>query len=293
MTTLSSTVKINFENLLKLRNDIEKTFLFIEEKLSFLKNLYSEIVKAHSHKEYIFGIDSLYFQNKLIENDYSNLKNTLILIDNRVYCEYYSLYNMIKSYGRIEFKDNNVKKSVNFDMVFEPYKHLDNKKIYDIVKVKEIHAAIFACINELDTYLTTREYELERDKEHSSQGLNIDNLVHSEIYRNTLMKAKLDMFFKYLQVFHDHHYKYYTRLLAKGKMHLMIVTEDIVLKQYEQQTETDKNNNLDKSKEGDKEFDIKIKNFENVKMDISEREKLLESIVKYQKEEEEEWRKVD
>ena len=73
----------------------------------------------------------------------------------------------------------------------------------------------------------------------------------------------------------------------------MIVTEDIVLKQYEQQTETDKNNNLDKSKEGDKEFDIKIKNFENVKMDISEREKLLESIVKYQKEEEEEWRKVD
>ena len=85
MTTLSSTVKINFENLLKLRNDIEKTFLFIEEKLSFLKNLYSEIVKTHSHKEYIFGIDSLYFQNKLIENDYSNLKNTLILIDNRLY----------------------------------------------------------------------------------------------------------------------------------------------------------------------------------------------------------------
>ena len=293
MTTLSSTVKINFENLLKLRNDIEKTFLLIEEKLSFLKNLYSEIVKTHSHKEYVFGIDSLYFQNKLIENDYSNLKNTLILIDNRVYCEYYSLYNMIKNYGSMEFKDNNVKKSVNFDMVFEPYKHLDNEKIYDIVKVKEIHAAIFACINELDTYLTTREYELERDKEHSSQGLNIDNLVHSEIYRNTLMKAKLDMFFKYLQVFHDHHYKYYTRLLAKGNMHLMIVTEDIVLKQYEQQTDGDKNKNLDKNKEVDKEFDIKINNFENIKIDVSNREKLLESIVKYKKEEEEEWRKVD
>jgi len=292
MTTLASSVKINFENLLKLRNDIEKTFLLIEEKLSFLKNLYSEIVKTHSHKEYIFGIDSLYFQNKLIENDYSNLKNTLILIDNRVYCEYYSLYNMIKSYGASEFNDNNVKKSVNFNMVFEPYKHLNKDKIYDIVKVKEIHAAIFACINELDTYLTTREYELERDKEHSSQGLNIDNLVHSEIYRNTLMRAKLDMFFKYLQVFHNHHYKYYTRLLAKGNMHLMVVTEDIILKQYEKPPVKDVK--LQKSKEREKEFDIKIKNYENVKMDISDRKKLLNSIEKYKKKEElEEWRNVD
>ena len=101
------------------------------------------------------------------------------------------------------------------------------------------------------------------------------------MYRNTLMRAKLDMFFKYLQVFHNHHYKYYTRLLAKGNMHLMVVTEDIILKQYEKPPVKDVK--LQKSKEREKEFDIKIKNYENVKIDIE----------KYKKEELEEWRKVD
>lgn len=229
---MDASIKKKFDNLLKLRNDIEKILNILHEKMDLLKNLYSEIVKTHAHKEYVFGIDSFYFQNKLIETDYKNLKNIFKMIDNRVYCEYYSLYAMIKEYGSLEFSDNNIKKSVNFELEFEPYKHLSDKKTYNINSVKEIHAAITACINELDTYLTSREYELQRDKDKSLQGLNIDNLVYSEMYRNSLMKAKLEMFNKYLDVFHAHHYKYYSKLIKKVNIQLEDVNEDIILKQY-------------------------------------------------------------
>ena len=230
---LGSSIKINFEKLLKLRNDIEKTFLSLTEKVDILKNIYKDIVKTHAHKEYVFGIDSLHFQNKLIETDYTNLKNIFRLIDNRVYCEYNSLYNMIKEYGSTEFLDNNIKKSVNFELKFENFKHLSDNKTYDINLVKEIHAAIFACINELDTYLTSRQYELQKDTDKLKQGLNIGNIIHSEMYRNTLMKAKLQMFYKYLEVFHTHQHKYDSRLMKKINIELELVNEDIIIKNYD------------------------------------------------------------
>ena len=102
--------------------------------------------------------------------------------------------------------------------------------------VREMQGAITGCITELESHLQSRESSLQVDREQSNLGLNIDNLVYTEMFRNTMMKAKIDMFYRYLDVFHDHHAKYYTRLLLKAKLHLGIVNEDILIKQFSQQS---------------------------------------------------------
>lgn len=232
MSTVSN-VKMSFESVLSVRDDIVCVFGILDNKITTLKEIYESIVKTHNNKhENPFGIDSFYFQNQLIETDYKNLQSIFIDIDNRVYCEYYNLYKIIKDYAEKNVYIEKVKRSVNFSMQFEPYKHLDSTKKYCIVDVREMHDAITACISELESYLTAREAELVKDDAQSRQGLNIDNLVHTEMYNNIIIKAKIQMFYQYLGVFNTHHTKYYTQLLLKTKLHSGIVNQDISIKQF-------------------------------------------------------------
>jgi len=224
--------------VLKLRQDIQTVFGILDNKLGVLKGIFADIVKTHAHKELVFGIDSFRFQNRLIETDYKNLSSIFRDIDNRIYCEYYNLYTEISKYGKKEIREEKLKNSPNFTYVFKPYRHLDTSTVYSIDVIKTMQEAVSGCLTDLEAYHSTKQAELNLDEEQSRLGLNIDNLVYTEMYRNAMLKARIDMFYKYLSVFFDHHNKYYTRLLLKAKLHLGIVNEDILIKQFNQQTTT-------------------------------------------------------
>lgn len=227
-----SQVKQRFESVLAIRDDIESVFEILSNKLKTLKDIYSDIVKSHTNNEYSFGTDSFYFQNQLIETDFIKLKSMFVDIDNQIYCEYFNLYRMIKEYAAKDLTLDKAKRSTNFSMQFESFKRINSNKHYSISVVKEIHEAIVSCISEIEVYLTARESDLLKDQEQSKQGLNIDNLVYAEMYKNSMMKAKIQMFYQYMNAFNSHHNKYYTRLLLKVKIHHGIVNEDINIKQF-------------------------------------------------------------
>jgi len=227
-----SQVKQNFGKVLGIRDDIEGVFVILTTKLKTLKDIYADIAKNHSTNEFSFGLDSFYFQNLLIETDYNKLNSMFVDIDNQIYGEYFNLYRMIKDYALKELLVDRTKRSTNFSLQFETYKRINSTKHYNILVVKEIHDAITACITEMESYLTARENDVVKDEEQSRQGLNIDNLVYAEMYRNSMLKAKIHMFYQYMNAFNSHHNKYYTRLLLKVKMQHGIVNEDINIKQF-------------------------------------------------------------
>ena len=227
-----SQVKQQFEKVLVVRDDIESIFVILSNKLKTLKDIYTDIVKHHLTNEFSFGTDSFYFQNQLIETDYDKLHSMFIDIDNQIYCEYFNLYRMIKEYASTELTADKTKRSANFSMNFETFKRINSTKHYSIAIVKEMHDAISASIVEIETYLSAREIEVTKDEEQSKQGLNIDNLVYAEMYKNSMMEAKIRMFYQYMNAFNLHHNKYYTRLLLKVKMQHGIVNEDINIKQF-------------------------------------------------------------
>ena len=226
-STSVSDVKRNFEQVLALRQDISNVFHILDSKIKVLREVYADLVSTHAHKK--FRDNSFCFQVRLI----CNLK-VFHSIDGRIYCEYYNL--LMVTYGSEEITDPKVKCNVNFTHSFAPYKHLDSDKVYSMDVVREMQGAITGCITELESQHQSRESSLQVDREQSNLGLNIDNLVYTEMFRNTMLKARIDMFYKYLDVFHDHHSKYYTRLLLKAKLHLGIVNEDIIIKQFSQQS---------------------------------------------------------
>ena len=227
-------VKKQFETILSERTDLINCFSDLDNKIGVLKGLFDEIVKTHGHKGYIFGIDSFCFQNRLIETDVSNLKTIFKMIDSRVYCEYYNLYNQVKKYGKEAMRGQKALNN-NFEQEYPPYKHLNHKAVYNIETIQEMQLSVTSCLNDLELYLSSKEQEVLSDEQQSICGLNIDNLVYTEMFNNAILKARIDMFYKYLNAFHEHHNKYYSRLLLKVKMQSGIVNEDIRLKQFSQQ----------------------------------------------------------
>ena len=172
-------LKHNFENIKKLRSDILNIFETTSSKIEILKKVYMDMIKAHSKSEYMFGIDAFHFQNELLDIEYNNMKNAFKKIDNRMYCEYYQLYVLIRKYIEEEIKNESLRSKVLINKRFPVYKVLDTTKIYRFSLVIELHDYITNTIVELESYWIAKDSELENDNQQSKQGLNIGNLVIS------------------------------------------------------------------------------------------------------------------
>ena len=223
-------IKKNFNYIKELRSNINDIFLEVKDKLNALDKIYIELINSHKNVDYTFGIDSFYFQNKLIEIEYDNMKSIFNGITNRIYCEYYKLYKMIYTYISTELKDKVLIEKLNQKKNYPVYKDLEPLKTYNFDLIIDIQKNIIETIEFLFNYLKNKKSELINVYTTSEIGINIENLVNFQSYSNTLLNEKINIFCKYLNVFHKHHNKYFSRLLIKGKMMIGIVNEDIHLK---------------------------------------------------------------
>ena len=231
-------IKKDFEEVKSLRSDIMNINENLTAKLDVLHKIYADLIKTHGQGEHIFGIDSFYFQNKLIANENNNLMNTFKSIENRIYCEYYKLHNELQKYILNNINDDTVINKSIVKKKYPAYSSLDPFKYYDFSLVLELQSHIINALSELESYRVTRDSELDNDTKQSNMGLNIDNLVHSYRFTNALLKERINMYVNYLQVFHEHHTKYLTRHLLKSKISLGVVNEDIQIKQFNQGSST-------------------------------------------------------
>lgn len=225
-------LKNGFSIVKGLRNDILNVLETLDSKVTTLHRIYLKLLGLHNESAYMFGIDSFYFQNKLIETELRNLKDILQSIDNRMYCEYYQLYMLIQNYVLKDVASVSVRKKLTAEKKYPAYKNLDHHVKYDFCLVSELHEKVILSIMELETYRQEKVTELETDTVQSNLGLNIGNLVNSHLYYNAMLKEKIGMFTRFMKVFHEHHTKYFTRLNIKAKLVIGIINEDIQIKQF-------------------------------------------------------------
>ena len=243
-------IKKDFNIVKNSRDDIINIFQTLKSKMDTLKNLYKTMIITHKQSQYTFGIDSFYFQNKLLEMECDNMNKIFNAIDNRMYCEYYKLHMIIQDFINKEVDDEILRNKITIRKKYPPYKNLEPLKVYGFNLVKEIQELTINTIIELESYRLAKDNELENDNTQSVLGLNIGNLVNSYRYSNAVLKEKIRMFSGYLETFHEHHTKYLYRLSVQLKLILKIINEDIRIKQFNQLDTTSKDNviiNLKKS----------------------------------------------
>ena len=225
-------LKMDFDRVKTSRGDILNVFEALKAKLSVLKNIHADLLKTHSKQQFMFGIDSLHFQNNMIEFEYNHLRSTFKQIEGRMYCEYYKLYGLINEYVSSDLDSSVVKEKITMKKNYPTYKSLDPITTYDFKLVAELQDHLTNCILELETYRLARESKLDADRGQSEMGLNIDNLVNCYRHSNALLNERITMFSRFLEAFNQHHAKYFTHLKIRANIVLGIINEDIKLKQF-------------------------------------------------------------
>jgi hypothetical protein len=173
--------------------------------------------QTHSqYKEYIeksktnkvFGLDSFCYQSRLFDLEFKHLKEQYSFINNRIYCDYYKLYGMLKTFYKDNFKLEPKKRN------YIPYKDLEQFKVFEFTD------SIYLDQDILD--MIKRSLEIIRKKEEEAdipiKRLNIDNYIYNYRFNVEMLKTKVELYEKYLESYHIYHMSFLSNLLEKVLM---------------------------------------------------------------------------
>lgn len=203
----------NFQNLWLIKDEIIKIKQVISGKLLHLKNSYAELTKKNTKKLYLFCLDTFLFQYKTYSIEMENLDKQRVLLNNRMYCDYYKLYNVITTY----IKENiEVLDAEQVEIrTFTQYKELEPFHEYNLDDIKTMHASILVCIKHLQTKFEINENNIRNYNATNHVGFSISNYLNTLEFENLLVKQQLGLYLNYIAFFHISQQKQMKRLLNK------------------------------------------------------------------------------
>ena len=206
-------LKIDFHNIITLKQEIAKTKVIVAENLNQLKNVYNDLIKSNSKKIFLFCLDSFYFQYKSFAMEMDNIDKFRILLNNRMYCDYYKLYNIILS----NIKENKIELSIEeLELkVYPPYKDLEPFQEYKLEDIKEIHANILYILNALYNECSIKKDTIENYNDNHRIGFSISNFINTLHYENNLLKEQVSLYLNYVSFFHISQKKQLNRLFMR------------------------------------------------------------------------------
>ena len=206
-------LKNNFESILALKRKVLQTKTEIHDRLQQVKKMYTELMKQNTKKVMLFCLDAFFFQYKSFMLEIENIEKFRILLNNRMYCDYYKLYTLIIQY----FKDHSVEIE-NDDLnakTFPVYKELEPSQEYKLEDVKGIHASILYLINTLHIKCEGQRNTISGYSDDSKIGYSISNFLNTLQYENLILQEQTNLFLNYLAFFHISQKKQLKRVLSK------------------------------------------------------------------------------
>ena len=208
-------IKEKFNEIISVRDSILNVIKKLHIKINELQEIHIEL--NLKNKNFTLGLDSLNFQNRLLDIEFENFQGLFKFINNRIYRDYYKFFRIVITYVKENITDPRILSSTSH-MEYPIYKDLEPYKEYEFSFVSDIHYNITRIITELQNVLIEKEQELKNDEVKSELGLNIHNYINDEKHRNYLIKNKINLFVNYLRVFNNYHEKYLQRFNLKIKL---------------------------------------------------------------------------
>ena len=219
-------LKNDFNNIIHIRSTVKSIFDILEQRIEKLKNLYSDFIQHNENQLFIFGLDSVRFQSKLIDIEYEDMMRLFLAINNRMYCEYFKLYKIIIEYIFQNITDKKITEVIKVNN-FPVYKDLEPYKEYKFEIVLDLHENILVLLSSIINNIDNKENELLIYQNKKKIGLSIDNFVTSFNYDIIMMKEKVILFLTYIEFFHQLHTKYLKRFSNKIQLMYTHINNDI------------------------------------------------------------------
>tara|TARA_B100000902_G_scaffold396976_1_gene459372 strand:- start:580 stop:1356 length:777 start_codon:yes stop_codon:yes gene_type:complete len=211
--SVSEKLKQNFIKIKTTRLNIKNKFTEFEATIKAITAVYTNYITSEKS---VFGIDSLHFQNAYIQTEKDNLNKLYLLIDNKIYCEYYKLLNLIvKDAKNTNNPNKKIEKITSLLEKYPIYKDLEPLKQYNFNIIDDIHQELLNCIDILNNILLEKQSKLITDKRVSSQGLNIDNYISTCEFDSNILRERIKLYSNYLTIYHRYHLSYLNNFNGK------------------------------------------------------------------------------
>jgi hypothetical protein len=195
----------------------------IKTKIEKLRNIYSEMISANSYKKiFLFCLESFNFQIKSFSVDNENLNKSLLLISNRVYCDYYKLFKLIKTLFE-EYKYDVPKK------ISEPpvYDILNPFFEYSVDDISKMHDDVCLLLYALIDYFNNNCDNIMAYTSKSQSGICIANFIKTLEYDNSVLKDQINLYLGYMDFFKSTQTKYLVKLLNKMELLKKEINDEI------------------------------------------------------------------
>jgi|LauGreDrversion2_2_1035103.scaffolds.fasta_scaffold04241_4 hypothetical protein len=200
-----------FQHLLTMHLDIHNKKTALTSKLNALKGTYSQLVKTNSKKIFLFCLDSFYFQYKILTFEMDNINRFSSLINNRMYGDYYKLYNIVLTQMQEPFRSE-----VGTTNTYAAYKELEPFLEYKMSDIIHLHRDILRVLHFLHQKFNEKQVNIQTYSDEINVGRSITSFLHTHEYENTLLREQIMLYVNYLEFFHTTQTNYMTKLF----MHL-------------------------------------------------------------------------
>jgi len=187
--------------ILKLYNNIIIKKTEIENKINGIKEIYNELVKKNPEKPFLFCLDSLFFQYKILNLDLEHYNKKIALIQNRIYGDYYKLYNMIGNYASNEHIKEPIDK-------FPIYKDIDPFYKYKLDDISAIHAQILYYLGELYNTYNKKTENIKYHRDNIAVGISLIVFIHTLEHERDTLRNQILLFINYITFYHKTQIRY-------------------------------------------------------------------------------------
>ena len=226
-------LKNDFNLILRLRSELQTKRDTLTEKLDEIREQYNELIKQNSKKIYLYCLDSLYFQYKILRVELEQFQKTISLIFNRMYGDYYKLYNIIQA----QCKDNNVDILLSGENVVV-YKDLDPLLEYNLDDLVLVHKIIVDTLHKLNVLYTSKQDEINNHNSNMRIGFSVTSFISTLSYENKLLGEQISLYSDYLSFYHSSQRKYFDKALYKINTFMREIEDDILTNHKTYKTET-------------------------------------------------------
>jgi uncharacterized protein YoxC len=190
-----------------------KSIIALLDQLSEIQsNLYVK------YKEYleknktlqVFGLDSFHYQCRLFDLELKQANDHYAFLNNRMFCDYYKLYQVVRSFVKDTFQIEPKQRS------YPGYKDLELYKLYEMSDITLLYEDISDMTRKATLEVSRKEKDLARDIQ--EKGIRIEHFIHHRTSNHALLKTKIELYEKYLSSYHIYHMAFLLNLFERLQM---------------------------------------------------------------------------
>ena len=200
-------LKNSFKNIISIIREIGNMKNSVASKLGELKRLHGEMIRDNNKQIFLFCLDSFYYQYKIFSMEFEHIKKLRALLNNRMYCDYYKLHNMIVKFCKERLHEDSL--SIRS---FPVYKDLEPFQEYCIEDISALHESILNLLNTLYLETVHKENSILHYNDNHKVGFSISNFLNTLTHENRILQDQITLYVNYISFFHISQQKQLKRL---------------------------------------------------------------------------------